>query len=244
MRQQRAALSEAFTAGVADERPLLTMDGAVNLQVSGLGEAAAAHVTAECPQTRVNELVAAQVGRQAEALPTGVAAEGLLTGVDALVNHQAAPAGEADPALLARVRPLTCMRSQVSSEAALLTEGCVADAAGEWSQASVDGQLVHVDAVACGESLFAYGTGERFVCQVNPAVRRQVAAFGELLPALATADLLCFVTRLSETTTRRAPLTQCLEVTAGLKPLSTVRTAVGAAAPVCGELVLRDAALG
>lgn len=57
--QQRAALSEALPAGLADERPLAAVHGAVHLQVSGLREAAAAQVAAEGPAARVDQLVAA-----------------------------------------------------------------------------------------------------------------------------------------------------------------------------------------
>lgn len=258
MHQQRALLSESFPAGVADEGPLLAVQGAVHLQVSSLREALAAHFTAECPSARVDELVAAQVGRHAEALAAVVAAEGLLAGVDTAMHRQAAPAGEANPTLLAGVRALTCVCPQMSSEAALLAEGCAADTAAERLQASVNGQLVHMDAAAGCESFLACGTYEWFVCQVNPAVCRQVAAPGELLPAVVTFELFCFLTLqsvLSEAASRGQCLAtgracdwqaECLvlpEVAAGAEHLSAVGTPVRAFSVVHGLLVHSDTAL-
>lgn len=263
--QQRAALSEALPTGVADEGPLAAVHGAVHLQVSGLREAAAAHVTAERAVARVDEPMAPQVGRHAEALPAGVAAEGLLSGVDTAVHRQAAPAGESVPTVLAGVRPLTRVRPQVSPEAALLAECLPADAAGERPQSSVDGQLVDVDAAACGESFLTCWTFKRFLLQVDSLVCRQVAVFGELLPALCAPELLaCFLTGqsvLSEEAPRRQRLAagrtcECVagappagrlvrpEVAAGAEHLPAVRTPVGPLLVVHSELVDSDAAPG
>lgn len=62
VQQQRGALPESLPTGVADERPLAAVHGAVCPQVSRLRELAAAHVTAKRSQARVDEAVAAQVG--------------------------------------------------------------------------------------------------------------------------------------------------------------------------------------
>lgn len=86
VQQQRPALSEALPAGVADERPLAAVRGAVHLKVSCLLEAASTHFTAECPQAGVDQPVAAQIGRHAETLPAGVAGEGLLPSVNSAVH--------------------------------------------------------------------------------------------------------------------------------------------------------------
>lgn len=209
--------------------------------------------------------MAPQVGRHVEALPAGVAAERLLSGVDAAVHRQAAPAGERVPALLASVRPLTRVRPQVSREAAALAEGLPADAAGERLQSSVDGQLVDVDAAACGETFLTGGTFEGFVLQVDSAVRRQVTVFGELLPALCTPEpVVCLLTGepvLSEAAPRHQRLATGRtgerlsvappagrqvrpEVAAGAEHLAAVRTPVGPLLAVHGELVDSDAAAG
>ena len=263
--QQRAALSEALPAGVADKRPLAAVHGTVHLQVCCLCEAAAAHIAAESPAARVDELVATQVGRHAEALPAGVTAEGLLSGVDAAVDRQAAPAGETVPALLAGVWPLTCVCPQVSCEAALLAERLPADAAGERPQSSVDGQLVDVDAAACGEAFLTGGTFEGFVLQVDPLVSRQVAVFGELPLTLCTPEsVICLLTGQS-VPAEAAPRRQRLaagrtaerlaavlpagrlmrpEVAAGAKHLPAVKTPVRPLLVVHAEPMDSDAAAG
>lgn len=194
-----------------------------------------------------------------------MAAEGLLSRVHAAVHRQAAPAGETVPALLAGVRPLTCVRPQVSSEAAALAEALPAEAAGERLQSTVDGQLVDVDAAARGEAFLTCGTFEGFVLQVDSLVSRQVAVFGELLPAFCTpepaARLLTGESVLSEAAPRRqrfatgrtrerlaaGPPAGCLvcpEVAAGAEHLAAVRAAVGPLPAVHGELVHGDAAAG
>lgn len=190
VQQQRAALPEAFPAGVADECPPCIVCGAMHLQMCGLCEASVAYVTAERPEAQMDEVVAPQVGRDAEALPTGVAAEGLLSGVDATVHRQAAPAGEAAPTLLAGVWTLTCVRPQVSCEAALLAERLPADAAGERLQSSVDSQLMDIHAAVRGEAFATVWTFIGFVLQVDLLMSRQVPTFGELFPTLCTSELL------------------------------------------------------
>ena len=165
------------------------MHGAVHLQVSGLREAAAADFAAEGAAPRMDEAVATQIGRHAESLPAGVATKGLLSGVDTTVDRQAALAGETVPTLLAGVRPLPRVRPQVSSEAALLAKCLPADAAGEWLQSSVNGQLVDVDTPARGESFLTGRTFKRFVFQVDSPVSRQITVLRELFPALVTPEL-------------------------------------------------------
>lgn len=88
----------------------------------------------------------------------------------AAVNTQAAAAGEVVATLLTCVRPLAGMCAQMHPEAGLLAERFPACTAGEWPQASVDGQLVHVDAAAGGEAFPTGGAGVRFFLPVDPQV--------------------------------------------------------------------------
>lgn len=151
------------------------------------------------------------------------------------------------------------MCSQVSCEAAPLTERLSADAAGERLQSSVDGQLVGVDAAACGETFPTGRTFKGFVLEVYSLVSRQVTMFRKLLPTLCTAELpVCPLARQS-VLSQAASCCQCLttgqtcerdtagclvrpEVAACAEHLPAVGTPVRSLLLVDSELMDSDAA--
>lgn len=170
------------------------------------------------------------------------------------MHRQAAAAGEAAAALLTGVRPLAAVRPQVRRQAALLAERLPADTAAEWLQAAVHGEPMYPGAAACGEGLAADGTGEGILLQVHSAVSRQVAGFGELLPAGGTlerpAGALARQSVFPEAARRRQLLSAdgtCEgalprrlvhpEVAAGAKRLPAVAAGMRPAAPVYGQPV-------
>lgn len=121
--------------------------------------------------------------------------------------------------------------------------------------------MMHMGAAACGKSLVARQTFERFDLQVNSLVHQQVAVFGELPSTLCTPEgPVCFPTgqsvhreatpgcqRLATGCAGVGPPAGCLvrlQVAEGAKPLPTVGTPVESLPGMRSELVDVHAAFG